>query len=162
MLYGKAVEYAGLTGKETVLDLYCGTGTIPLAMAKAAGKVIGAEIVPEAIEDAKKNAERNGVENASFFCGDASNIAAKLQRDGLKPDVVCVDPPRKGLAEDVIATVAAMDPQRVVYVSCDPATLGRDVKRFAEQGYEAKRAAAVDMFPGTVHVESVVLLEKAQ
>ncbi len=160
VLYGKAVEYAGLTGKETVLDLYCGTGTITLAMSKAAGKVIGAEIVPEAIEDAKKNAERNGVENASFFCGDASDIAAKLQSDGLRPDVVCVDPPRKGLAEDVIGTIAAMDPRRVVYVSCDPATLGRDVKRFAEQGYTAKRAAAVDMFPGTVHVESVVLLEK--
>jgi len=160
VLYGKAVEYAGLTGEETVLDLYCGTGTITLAMSKAAGKVIGAEIVPEAIEDAKKNAERNGVKNASFFCGDASDIAAKLQKDGLRPDVVCVDPPRKGLAEDVIGTVAAMDPKRVVYVSCDPATLGRDVKRFAEHGYAAKRATAVDMFPGTVHVESVVLLEK--
>ena len=162
VLYGKAAEYAGLTGKETVLDLYCGTGTITLAMSKEAGKVIGAEIVPEAIEDAKKNAERNGVENASFFCGDASDIAAKLQGEGLKPDVVCVDPPRKGLAEDVIETITVMAPQRVVYVSCDPATLGRDVKRFGERGYEAKRAAAVDMFPGTVHVESVVLLEKAE
>ncbi len=160
VLYGKAVEYAGLTGKETVLDLYCGTGTITLAMAKKAGKVIGAEIVPEAIEDAKKNAGRNGIENASFFCGDASDIAAKLRSDGLRPDVVCVDPPRKGLAEDVIGTIAAMAPERVVYVSCDPATLGRDVKRFSERGYEVKRAAAVDMFPGTVHVESVVLLSR--
>ena len=157
----------GDAGDDADIDIACrqsGIGGnldfIRYSLSRDDDRVIGAEIVPEAIEDAKKNAERNGVKNASFFCGDASDIAAKLQRDGLKPDVVCVDPPRKGLAEDVIATVAAMDPRRVVYVSCDPATLGRDVKRFSEHGYEARRAAAVDMFPGTVHVESVVLLEK--
>ena len=160
MLYGKALEFAGLTGNETVLDLYCGIGTITLCLAKAAKRVIGAEIVPPAIRDAKENALRNHIENAEFFCGDAADIAAKLESDGLRPDVVTVDPPRKGLAPEVIASVAAMGPEKVVYVSCDPATLGRDVKIFREFGYEAKRAAAVDMFPGTAHVETVVLLSR--
>lgn len=160
VLYGKALEFAGLTGNETVLDLYCGIGTITLCLAKAVKRVIGAEIVPPAIRDAKENALRNHVENAEFFCGDAADIAAKLESDGLRPDVVTVDPPRKGLAPEVIASVAAMGPEKVVYVSCDPATLGRDVKIFREFGYEAKRAAAVDMFPGTAHVETVVLLSR--
>ncbi len=160
VLYGKALEFAGLTGNETVLDLYCGIGTITLCLAKAAKRVIGAEIVPPAIRDAKENALRNHIENAEFFCGDAADIAAKLESDGLRPDVVTVDPPRKGLAPEVIASVAAMGPEKVVYVSCDPATLGRDVKIFREFGYEAKRAASVDMFPGTVHVETVVLLSR--
>ena len=159
-LYGKALEFAGLTGNETVLDLYCGIGTITLCLAKAAKRVIGAEIVPPAIRDAKENALRNHIENAEFFCGDAADIAAKRESDGLRPDVVTVDPPRKGLAPEVIASVAAMGPEKVVYVSCDPATLGRDVKIFREFGYEAKRAAAVDMFPGTAHVETVVLLSR--
>ena len=162
VLYGKALEFAGLTGNETVLDLYCGIGTITLCLAKAAKWVIGAEIVPPAIRDAKENALRNHIENAEFFCGDAADIAAKLESDGLRPDVVTVDPPRKGLAPEVIASVAAMGPEKVVYVSCDPATLGRDVKIFREFGYEAKRAAAVDMFPGTAHVETVVLLSKGE
>ena len=158
VLYGKALEFAGLTGEETVLDLYCGTGTITLCMAAKAKKVIGAEIVPPAIADAKENAARNGIENAEFFCGDAADIAAKLEQDGLRPDVITVDPPRKGLSPEVIASVAAMGPERVVYVSCDPATLGRDVKLFAELGYRAIRACAVDMFPGTRHVETVAQL----
>lgn len=158
VLYGKALEFAGLTGEETVLDLYCGTGTITLCMAGRAKRVIGAEIVPPAIADARENARRNGIENAEFFCGDASDVAAKLEAEGLRPDVVTVDPPRKGLAPEVIASVAAMRPERVVYVSCDPATLGRDVKIFESLGYRAQRACAVDMFPGTRHVESVVLL----
>ena len=159
-LYARALEYAALTGEELVLDLYCGTGTITLCLAGQAKHVIGAEIVPEAIADARENAIRNGVENAEFFCGDASAVAAKLAGEGLKPDVVVVDPPRKGLAEDVVETIAAMGPGRVVYVSCDPATLGRDVKRFAALGYRAVRATAVDMFPRTAHVETVVLMEK--
>ena len=159
-LYAKAVEFAQPTGSETVLDLYCGVGTITLTMAKAAGKVIGAEIVPEAITDAEDNARRNGVTNAEFFCGDAGEIAAKLAKEHLCPDVVCVDPPRKGLAEDVVTTIARMAPSRVVYVSCDPATLARDIKRFAEVGYTAVRACAVDLFPRADHVETVVLLSK--
>ena len=162
VLYHKALEFAGLTGKETVLDLYCGIGTITLCLAKGAKRVIGAEIVPPAIRDAKENALRNGIENAEFFCGDAADVAARLEEEGLRPDVVTVDPPRKGLAPEVIASVAAMAPERVVYVSCDPATLARDVKLFSRLGYHALRAAAVDMFPGTAHVESVVLLVREQ
>ena len=160
VLYGKALEFAALTGEETVLDLYCGTGTITLCLAKRAKRAIGAEIVPPAIEDAKENAARNNIENAEFFCGDAADIAAKLEQEGLQPDVITVDPPRKGLAPEVIASVAGMGPKRVVYVSCDPATLGRDVKIFDGFGYKAVRAAAVDMFPGTRHVETVVLLSR--
>ena len=160
VLYGKALEFAALTGKETVLDLYCGIGTITLCMAGSAKRVIGAEIVPEAIRDAEENAVRNGIGNAEFFCGDAADVAARLEAEGLRPDVVTVDPPRKGLAPEVIGSVAAMGPDRVVYVSCDPATLGRDVKIFAAAGYTLRRACAVDMFPGTRHVETVVLLSQ--
>lgn len=160
-LYAKAVELAQLNGSETVLDLYCGAGTITLAMAGKAGKVIGAEIVPEAIENAKENAARNGITNAEFFCGDAGDIAAKLARENLRPDVVVVDPPRKGLSEEVIAAIAKMSPDRVVYVSCDCATLARDVKRFGEVGYELKTATAVDMFPRTCHVEVAALICRA-
>ena len=160
VLYHKALEFAGLTGKETVLDLYCGIGTITLCLAKAAKRGIGAEIVPPAIRDAKENALRNHIENAEFFCGDAADIAAKLESDGLRPDVVTVDPPRKGLAPEVIASVAAMGPEKEVYVSCDPATLARDVARFAPLGYRPVRACAVDLFPGTANVETVCLLTK--
>ena len=162
VLYDKAVEFAALTGTETVLDLYCGAGTITQVMARHAGRVIGAEIVPEAIEDAKANAERNGVENVEFFCGDASAVAADFAAKGLRPDVICVDPPRKGMAPEVVCAAAQMAPRRIVYVSCDPATLARDVKLFAAEGYGAVRAAAVDMFPGTANVESVVALERRE
>lgn len=158
VLYGKAVEFAGLTGTETVLDLYCGAGTITLAMSKAAKRVIGAEIVPEAVENARENAERNGISNAEFFLGDAADVAAKLEREGLRPDVICLDPPRKGLAPEVVDSVAAMGPKRVVYVSCDPATLARDLKRFDELGYRAESAVAADLFPGTAHVEAVIMM----
>ena len=157
-LYGKAIEFAGLTGRETVLDLYCGAGTISLAMARHAARVIGAEIVPEAIENARENARLNGVGNAEFFLGDAGAVAKKLAADCLRPDVVVVDPPRKGLEAEVIPAIAAMGPERVVYVSCDPGTLARDVKRFQEAGYVPARAAAVDMFPRTAHVETCILL----
>lgn len=162
VLYAKAVEFAALTGTETVLDLYCGAGTITQVMARHAGRAIGAEIVPEAIEDAKANAKRNGVENVEFFCGDASAVAADFAAKGLRPDVICVDPPRKGLAPEVVRAAAQMAPRRIVYVSCDPATLARDVKLFAAEGYGAVRAAAVDMFPGTANVESVVALERRE
>ena len=160
VLYETALDFAGLTGRELVLDLYCGAGTITQVMARRAARVIGAEIVPEAIADAKENARRNGVENAEFFCGDASAVAAELAAKGLRPDVICVDPPRKGLAPEVVDAAATMEPKRIVYVSCDPATLARDVKRFDERGYRAVRAAAVDMFPRTANVETVVTLER--
>ena len=160
VLYDKAVEFAGLTGGETVLDLYCGAGTITQVMARHAGQVIGAEIVPEAIEDAKENAKRNNIANVAFFCGDASAVAADFAAKGLRPDVICVDPPRKGLTPEVVQAAAQMAPRRIVYVSCDPATLARDVKLFAQSGYEAVRAAAVDMFPGTANIETICLLSK--
>lgn len=162
VLYGKAVEFAGLTGAETVLDLYCGVGTITLAMARHAGRVIGAEIVPEAIADAKENAIRNGVANVEFFCGDAAEVAAKLEKEGLRPDVITVDPPRKGLAAEVVESIASMQPRRVVYVSCDPATLARDLKHFGALGYCAGRAVALDLFPGTAHVETICLLTRME
>ena len=161
-LYAKAIEFAGLTGQETVLDLYCGAGTITLALSDHAKKVLGAEIVPETIDDARENAARNGVKNAEFFCGDASDVAKKLARENLRPDVITVDPPRKGLAADVVESIAEMQPQRVVYVSCDSATMARDVKRLADLGYTAQRACAVDMFPRADHVETVVLLSKGK
>ena len=160
VLYGKAVELAGLTGSETVLDLYCGIGTIGLAMARRARAVWGAEVVPEAVDDAVANAARNGITNARFLCADAGEAARRLAAEGVRPDVICVDPPRKGLAGDVVDTIADMAPDRVVYVSCDPATLGRDVKRFAGRGYVLRQAQAVDMFPRTQHVETVVLLSQ--
>ena len=159
-LYAKAIEFAGLTGQETVLDLYCGAGTITLALSDHAKKVLGAEIVPEAIDDARENAARNGVKNTEFFCGDASDVAKKLARENLRPDVITVDPPRKGLAADVVESIAEMQPGRVVYVSCDSATMARDVKRLADLGYTAQRACAVDMFPRADHVEAVCLLTK--
>ena len=159
-LYAKTIEFADLTGQETVLDLYCGAGTITLALSDHAKKVLGAEIVPEAIDDARENAARNGVKNAELFCGDASDVAKKLARENLRPDVITVDPPRKGLAADVVESIAEMQPQRVVYVSCDSATMARDVKRLADLGYTARRACAVDMFPRADHVETVVLLSK--
>lgn len=161
-LYALALDWAELTGQETVLDLYCGIGTISLAMAKRAGRVIGAEVVPQAIEDAKANAARNGVDNAEFFCGDAGAVAARLAQEGVRPHVICVDPPRKGLGPEVPELLAGMGPERIVYVSCDPATLARDVKRFSLLGYRAVKARGVDLFPRTQHVESVVQLVKAQ
>lgn len=157
-LYEKALEYAGLTGRELAVDLYCGAGTITQVLARRARHVIGGEIVPEAIRDAEDSARRNGVENVEFLCGDASWLAAELRQRGLRPDVICVDPPRKGLAPDVVEAAASMTPGRIVYVSCDPATLARDVARFAPLGYRPVRACAVDLFPGTAHVETVCLL----
>lgn len=161
-LYEKALEYAGLTGRELAVDLYCGAGTITQVLARRARHVIGGEIVPEAIRDAEESARRNGVENVEFLCGDASRLAAELRQRGLRPDVICVDPPRKGLAPDVVEAAASMTPGRIVYVSCDPATLARDVARFAPLGYCPVRACAVDLFPGTAHVETVCLLSKLQ
>ena len=157
-LYALALEFAGLSGGETVLDLYCGIGTISLALARQAGQVIGAEIVPQAVEDARANAARSGVENVRFLCGDAGEAAARLAEEGVHPRVICVDPPRKGLSPEVPGILAGMEPDRIVYVSCDPATLARDVKRLGELGYRAVQAQAVDLFPRTAHVETVVLL----
>lgn len=159
-LYGLALDFAAPEGEKPacVLDLYCGAGTISLCLARRAEKVIGAEIVPAAVENARANTARNSLHNVEFLCADAGEAAAELARRGIRPDAVVVDPPRKGLAPAVIDTVCAMAPERVVYVSCDVATQARDLKRFAELGYVARDAVAVDMFPRTAHVETVVLL----
>lgn len=160
-LYSQALEYAALTGDEVVWDLYCGIGTISLFLAKSAKEVYGVEIVPQAIEDAKKNAEINGIHNATFYVGAAEDVVEDLYKDDAKrADVVMVDPPRKGCAESLLDTIVAMQPKRVVYVSCDPATLARDLKILDEKGYQVKKARAVDMFPNSVHVETVCYLER--
>lgn len=171
VLYGQALEYAGLTGNETVWDVYCGIGTISLFLAQKAKKVYGVEIVPQAIEDAKKNAKLNGFENAEFFVGKAEEVLPQYYKDYAKEhpgenaraDVIVVDPPRKGCEESVLETMVNMKPERIVYVSCDSATLARDLKYLCGNGYELKKARAVDMFPHTGHVETVCLLSiKAQ
>ena len=159
-LYEAAVRQAALTGQETVIDLYCGTGTISLVMAKHAKRVIGVEIIPAAIRDAKDNARRNGVENAEFLCADAAEAAKRFAQEGIRPDVIMVDPPRKGLDPQVIEAMVQMAPEKIVYVSCDPATLARDLKRLEEQGYKTTHAEAFDMFPRCAHVESVACLQR--
>ncbi len=161
-LYNKAAEYAALTGAETVLDLYCGAGTIGLSMAKNAKKIIGVEIVPEAIDDAKINADLNGINNARFICSDAAKAAETLKNEGVKPDVIILDPPRKGCSPEMINTAVEMQPDRIVYVSCDPATLARDCGIFAQLGYTAEKATPVDLFPRTGHCECVVKLNKKE
>ena len=157
-LYEAAIAQAGITKEDTVLDLYCGVGTITLAMAKSAGKVIGVEVIPQAVQDAKDNAVRNGIENAEFFCGDAGQAALELEAKGIKADVVVVDPPRKGLNADTIEALHRFAPRRIVYVSCDPATLARDVALLKQRGYSVLNATAADLFPRCAHVESIVCL----
>ena len=157
-LYEAAISQAEITKDDLVLDLYCGVGTITLAMAKAAGKVIGVEVVEQAVLDARENAKRNDIENAEFFCGDAGKAALNLEEKGIRPDVVVVDPPRKGLNADTIEALHKMAPRRIVYVSCDPATLARDVALLKERGYVLKNAMAVDLFPRCAHIESVACL----
>ena len=173
-LYSKALEYANLTGNETVWDLYCGIGTISLFMASKARKVYGVEIVPQAIEDAKNNAKLNNIDNAQFFVGKAEEVVPAFYEElskkaaagdeeakrGINPDVVVVDPPRKGCEESLLETVVKMSPKRMVYVSCDSATLARDLKYMSEHGYKVEKVQAVDQFGNTVHVETCVLLSK--
>ena len=160
-LYGTALEFAGLTGKETVWDLYCGIGTISLFLARRAGCVCGVEIVPQAIRDAKNNAAINDISNARFYVGKAEEVLPGMyEKEGVQADVIVVDPPRKGCEQIVLETMVKMQPDRIVYVSCDPATLARDVKYLRGNGYELDRVKAVDMFPHTVHVEVVCLLSK--
>lgn len=159
-LYAKAREYAALTGAETLLDLYCGTGTIGLSMAKDCKRLIGVEIIADAVRDAEHNATVNSICNARFLCADAPQAAAQLAQEGARPDVVILDPPRKGCGEALVQTIGSMSPDRVVYVSCDPATLARDLQYFAAAGYRTVEVTPVDMFPRTAHVESVALLSK--
>ena len=158
-LYETALRYADIREGTLALDLYCGTGTIGLCMASRGARVIGAEIVPEAVENARRNAQENGLsDRCEFICADASKAAEELRRRGLRPEVIVVDPPRKGLTPEVIEAAADMGPERIVYVSCDPGTLARDIALFREKGYIAVRGTAVDMFPRTSHVECACLL----
>lgn len=162
-LYQKALDFAELTGNEIIWDLYCGIGTISLFLAQKAKQVYGVEIVPQAIEDAKQNAIRNNITNVDFFVGAAEDVLPEKYRESggsMRADVIVVDPPRKGCDETLLQTVVNMEPERVVYVSCDPATLARDVKYLEEKGYRLKKVQPVDMFPMTAHVETVCLLSK--
>ena len=160
-LYSLALDYAGLTGNETVWDLYCGIGTISLFMAQRAKQVSGIEIIEQAIEDARNNAKNNNIENAKFYVGKAEEVLPSLYKtEGIYADVICVDPPRKGCDEICLETIKKMSPKRIVYVSCDSATLARDLKYLCENGYEIKKMRAVDQFGHTVHVETVVLLQR--
>lgn len=162
-LYEAAQRFAKLTGSETVLDLYCGAGTIGLSMAHASKEIIGVEIVPEAIENARQNAIQNQISNARFICADAAAAAAQLESEGIKPDVIILDPPRKGCSHELIETVVRLSPSRVVMVSCDSATCARDCAAFESLGYHVQKTQPVDMFPRTGHVETVVVMscEKA-
>lgn len=162
-LYGTALEYAGLTGEETVWDLYCGIGTISLFLAQKAKKVYGVEIVPQAIDDARANAKLNHFENVEFFVGKAEEVLPEQNdKNQVYADTIVVDPPRKGCDSVCLDTIVKMAPEKVVYVSCDSATLARDVKYLGERGYEVKRVKTVDMFPWSGHVETVVLLSKGE
>lgn len=160
ILYKKAAEFADLKPHETLLDMYCGTGTIGLTMAKYVKRLIGVEIIPQAVEDAKNNAAVNNINNAEFICADAARAAETLRNRNIRPDCIVLDPPRKGCENILINTIVQMLPQRVVYVSCDPATLARDIKLFSANGYFVKKAVPVDLFPRTAHVECVVLMMK--
>jgi len=158
VLYDQALKYAGLNGEETVIDAYCGIGTISLFLAQKAKKVYGVEIVPEAIEDAKRNAKLNGIENVEFAVGEAEKVIPKWYEDGVKADVLVVDPPRKGCDETLLQTIMEMKPEKVVYVSCNPATLARDLRILEDGGYTTVEVQPVDMFPQTMHCEAVALL----
>lgn len=162
-LYGTALEYAGLTGKETVWDLYCGIGTISLFLAQKAKKVYGVEIVPQAIEDARRNARLNGMENVEFFVGKAEEVLPEqYEKNQIYADVIVVDPPRKGCDQMCLDTILKMRPERVVYVSCDSATLARDLRYLVDGGYEVKKVRGCDMFPQGGHCETVVKLERVK
>lgn len=160
VLYGKALEYAGLTGNETVFDAYCGTGTISLFLAQKAKMVYGVEVIPEAVQNAVENARENGVENVKFITGESEKEIPELIKKGIKPDVVVVDPPRKGCERELLDAIASVKPKRIVYVSCDPGTLARDLGILDGLGYRTLEVQPVDMFPMTTHVESVVLMSR--
>ncbi|MEG1448489.1 MAG: 23S rRNA (uracil(1939)-C(5))-methyltransferase RlmD [Oscillospiraceae bacterium] len=162
VLYSKAKELLSPTGCETVLDLYCGTGTIGLSLAKDIKNLIGAEIIEDAVSDARKNAEINGIDNARFICGDAGKVAKQLASENIRPDAIIVDPPRKGISDDVIEAICQMQPQKLIMISCNSATAARDCKLLAEKGYGVESIQGVDMFPRTVHVECIVLMTRTE
>lgn len=162
LLYSTAIDYCGLSGKEVLVDLYCGTGTMGLIASEKAKKVYGIEIVPDAVRDARKNAEINGVRNIEFLTADANQGAQRILKSKLKVDAMIVDPPRRGCTRDTLDAIVRISPKKLVYVSCDPATLARDVRILTENGYQMEIVQPVDMFPGTVHVETVVRLSRME
>jgi 23S rRNA (uracil1939-C5)-methyltransferase len=161
-LYSIARNFAQVSQSDLILDLYCGTGTIGLSMAKYVSKLIGVDIVEESIENAKVNAQQNGITNAEFICGDTGEVVSKLLKSGVTPDVVVVDPARKGCDDLAINTIVTMQPQRIVMISCNHATASRDCHQFESLGYKVQKVQPVDMFPCTSHVECVVLMTKVQ
>lgn len=162
VLYDKVVEFSALTGEETIFDLYCGIGTISLYLAQYAKKVYGVEIVPEAIEDAKENMKLNNIENAEFILGKSEEKMPQLLKEGIQADVVVVDPPRKGCEKEVLDAIMTMSPEKIIYVSCNPATLARDLKVLVSGGYEVEKVQPLDMFPHTLHVETITLITRAE
>ena len=154
------MSFADIQPNESVVDLYCGTGTITLLMSKKAKNVIGVEIVAKAISDAKHNAKINSIDNAEFICDDAKTASEDFANKEFRPDIICVDPPRKGLNIDTISSIIKMSPKRIVYISCDPATLARDLQILSTSNYKIAKAETVDMFPRTPHIETVALLKK--
>lgn len=161
-LYGKVCDYLNPDGTQTVLDLYCGAGTIGLSLARSVRQVIGAEIVEQAVADAQVNAQLNGIANACFFCADAGEAAARLEREGIRPDAVIVDPPRKGCSEELLRVITSMHPDKLIYVSCDPATLARDCARLSADGWRVVSYTPVDLFPRTAHCETVAELVREE
>ncbi len=161
-LYSKAMEFAGLTGKETVLDSYCGVGTIGLVAAKQAGEVLGVELNRDAVHDAIANAKLNGIKNARFVCADATDLLTQMAEDGEHADVVFMDPPRAGSNERFLLSLSELAPRRVVYISCNPETQARDLEYLCARGYAVQKIQPVDMFPHTNHVETVVLMSRVE
>ncbi|MDE5936692.1 MAG: 23S rRNA (uracil(1939)-C(5))-methyltransferase RlmD, partial [Ruminococcus sp.] len=161
-LYRKALEYASPDGSEIIADLYCGAGTIGLSMSEYAKKIIGIEIVPEAVQNAHRNAVKNNISNAEFYCGDAGKIFSKLNKKGCNPDIIIVDPPRKGCSEDTLKTIVSASPEKIIMISCNPATAARDAKILSENGYSVDRVCGADLFPSTRHVECVVLMSRVE
>lgn len=161
-LYAKALEYAAPDGNEVIADLYCGAGTIGLSMAENAKKIVGVEIIPQAVENAKKNAEHNNISNADFYCGDAGKVFRELRKNGCSPNIIVVDPPRKGCSAETIDVIANSAPQKIVMISCNPATAARDAKMLSDNGYSVDKVCGVDLFPRTGHVECVVLMSRKQ
>jgi 23S rRNA (uracil1939-C5)-methyltransferase len=161
-LYNIAKKLLSLDKSKTLLDLYCGTGTIGLTMANEAKEVVGIDIVPQAIDDARENAKLNNIKNAKFYCGDSGDIIRKLRQNGFSPEAVVLDPPRKGCNDKTLDEIVNLQPENIAYISCNPATLSRDLKEFAGRGYHVKTLVPVDMFPRTPHVETVVLMSKVE
>nr|MCR4719473.1 23S rRNA (uracil(1939)-C(5))-methyltransferase RlmD [Bacillota bacterium] len=160
-LYSLALRFADIKEDDCVLDIYCGIGTITLSASKTAKKAVGVEVVETAIENAKENAKRNGIENVEFYCGKAENVVPKLLENGFSPDIVILDPPRKGSDEATLSAITKVLPKRIVYISCNPSTLARDAKFLEQSGYKLKKATAVDMFPHTAHIETAAIFYRS-